>query len=86
MTPALAASIIRPEERPASIVALALASRVISTIPDPDGRLHAGIMAAMDAVYKMQTACAPRPVEHPALDADGQMTPGILAELSGGVR
>lgn len=93
MTPARAASLIRPEDRLASTVALALASQVISTIPDPDGRLHNGIMAAMNAVYETQKACcaskAPRPVlvdESPALDADGRMTPGILAELTGGGR
>jgi hypothetical protein len=62
MTPALAASIIRAEQHPDAIIALALVTRVISTIPDPDGRLHAGIMAAMNAVYEMQKACSPRPV------------------------
>ena len=59
MTPALAAAIIRSEDRLASTTALALAQRVISTIPDPDGRLHAGIMASMNAVYEMQKAISP---------------------------
>ncbi len=82
MRPALAASIIRPEDRLVSANTLALASRVIGTIPDPDGRLHAGIMAAMNAVYEMQKAFVVLAGdEYPALDADGQMTPGILAEL-----
>lgn len=83
MTPALAAAILRPEDRLAATSALALAARVISTIPDPDGRLHAGIMAAMNAVYETQKACCEiEPTnDHPVL-VDGFVTPGILAEMS----
>lgn len=59
MTPAEAVAVIPPEDRLASTTALALASRIIATIPDPDGRRHAGIMASLDAVYEMQMAVSP---------------------------